>query len=385
MRYRAFVPKPLPPDPPVNLDLGLWRHVSDADRAIARLDAISMTLPAPDLFVAMYVRKEAVLSSQIEGTQASLVDILEYEADQATSGLPDDVGELVNHVHAMNYGLERVETLPVSLRLIREIHAELLQNVRGSERSPGEFRTTQNWIGALGCRLRDASFVPPPPADMKTAMGDLERFIRSDEPMPALIKTGLVHAQFETIHPFLDGNGRVGRLLITFLLCEQGILHRPLLYLSCYFKQNRQEYYDRLTAIWNKGDWEGWLEFFLKGVHQVSLQAAATGRRIIALREEHRSLIQQQVRRASTALQLLDRLYSHPIITVKNAAAMLGVTKQTANNLVSEFAKGGILTQMEERRRNRVFAYAPYLEAFTDDPPPEDLAAGPATADTGAH
>ena len=367
LRYKAFVPKPLPPDPPVSMDQELWQYLSDADRAIARLDALSEMLPNPDLFVAMYVRKEAVLSSQIEGTQASLVDILEYEADRAISGLPDDVGEVVNYVGAINYGLARLRELPVSLRLIREIHAELLRGVRGSERSPGEFRTTQNWIGPPGCPLREATFIPPAPADMRTAMSDLESFLHDRSPMPVLIKVGLAHAQFETIHPFLDGNGRVGRLLITFLLCERGVIRKPLLYLSHYFRQNRQEYYDRLTAVRIRGDWEGWLKFFLKGVHDVSHQGTDTGRKIIALRENNRRLVQERVRGPLSALNLLDRLYERPIITVRVAAATLGVSKVAANNLVAEFERVGLLQQMGDRRRNRVFAYAPYLDLFVDD------------------
>jgi Fic family protein len=365
MRYRAFIPKPLPPDPPINMDMELVTHMSDADRALARLDAMAEILPNPDLFVAMYVRKESVLSSQIEGTQTSLVDLLEYETERATRNLPADVGEVVNYVRAINYGIDRLKQLPISLRLIRDTHAVLLEGVRGQDRQPGEFRKSQNWIGPPGCRLTQAAFVPPP-AEMQAAMGDLEKFIHDPSHMPALLKIGMVHAQFETIHPFLDGNGRIGRLLITLMLCEQGILSQPLLYLSYYFKQNRQEYYDRLTAIRQKGDWEGWLKFFLRGVYEVSRQATDTARRVISLREEHRALVDSTFRGAANALRLLDKLYDNPIINVKAAKETLDVTMVSANKMIAQFAEAGLIGQISPGRRNRVFAYRPYLDLFVD-------------------
>ncbi len=268
--YKAFIPSDLPPNPSVGMDPEMWDLLSRADRALGRLDGSTEILPNPDLFVFMYVRKEAVLSSQIEGTQASLMDVLEFEAQAMDSGKPSDVEEVVNYVGAMNHGLQRLQELPLSLRLIREIHEKLLANVRGGERNPGEFRSRQNWIGPPGCKLSEAFFVPPPPVEMMRALGELEKFLHDESPMPFLIKVGLAHAQFETIHPFLDGNGRVGRLLITFLLCEKGILKRPLLYLSWYFKKNRGEYYDKLQSVRDRGDWESWLKFFLKGVEQVA-------------------------------------------------------------------------------------------------------------------
>lgn len=367
LRYRAFIPKPLPPDPPIDIGMELWQALSNADRALARLDAVAELLPNPDLFVAMYVRKEAVLSSQIEGTQTSLVDLLEYEAERATRGLPADIGEVVNYVDAMNYGIARLHDLPMSLRLIREIHVELLKGVRGGERTPGEFRTTQNWIGPPGCPLSRASFVPPPAYEMKEAMGDLESFFHNPLPMPILLKTGLVHAQFETIHPFLDGNGRMGRLLITLTFCEQGILRQPLLYLSYFFKQNRQEYYDRLMAVRTKGDWEGWSKFFLKGIHEVSRQATDTARRVIALHGEHRQLIYGSFRGIPNSLILLDKLYYNPIITVKMAESLLGVSHVSANQMICQFEQAGLLVQISQGRRNRVFAYKPYLDLFLDE------------------
>jgi Fic family protein len=362
LRYRAFFPKPLPPEPPLVFDEELLELLSNADHALGRLDGIAETLPDPDLFVAMYVRKEAVLSSQIEGTQSSLVDLLEYESDAATKGIPGDVGEVVNYVHAMNYGLRRLTELPISLRLIREVHGELLQGGRGGERMPGEIRTTQNWIGPAGCTLADASFVPPPPHEVIPALGNLEKYIHDDSPMPALVKTGLVHAQFETIHPFLDGNGRVGRLLITLLLCERGILRSPLLYISHYFRQNRAEYYDRLSGIRTRGDWEGWLKFFLNGVFQVSVQATETSRSVLRLREQHRQLVQERVSGVVTGLALLDFLYATPVVTVKLVAKVLGVSKAAANTIVARLCEAGILSQIGEGSRNRTFAYSEYLK-----------------------
>lgn len=366
MRYRAFIPKPLPPDPPINMDMDLVTYMSDADRALARLDAMAEILPNPDLFVAMYVRKESVLSSQIEGTQTSLVDLLEYETERATRNLPADIGEVVNYVRAVNYGIDRLKELPISVRLIRDTHAVLLEGVRGGEREPGEFRRSQNWIGGAGCSLVQATFVPPPVPEMRAAIGDLETFVHDPSPMPDLLKIGMVHAQFETIHPFLDGNGRIGRLLITLMLCEQGILRQPLLYLSYYFKQNRQEYYDRLMAVRLKGDWEGWLKFFLRGVYEVSRQATDTARQVISLREKHRTLVHTEFKGAANGLRLLDGLYYNPIINVRAAQGLLGVTAVSANNMIGQFESAGLITQTSPGKRNRVFAYQPYLDLFVD-------------------
>ena len=252
--YKSFVPAKLPPDPPIVFDAEMQALLSLADRKLGRLDGITQILPNPELFVAMYVKKEAVLSSQIEGTQASFVDVLSAEYNQMDNQRRDDISEVVNYVNAMNWGLSELSHSPLSLRLIRNIHKKLLQNTRGSHRNPGEFRTSQNWIGPPGCTLNTATFVPPTVPDMENALSDLEKFFYEDDYMPVLVKIALIHAQFETIHPFLDGNGRMGRLLITFWLCQQEILTKPLLYLSYYFKQNRTEYYDRLMAVRKKGD-----------------------------------------------------------------------------------------------------------------------------------
>lgn len=359
--YRSFTPAGLPPVPPI--DMGeLWEILSTADRALGRLDGAAQGLPNPDLFVYMYVRKEAVLSSQIEGTQASLIDVLEFEADGLQQGKAQDVGEVINYIGAMNYGLERLNELPLSLRLIREIHANLLQGVRGGERTPGEFRRTQNWIGSMGSTLATATYVPPAPPDMLIALDNLERFIHAESTIPFLVKVGLVHAQFETIHPFLDCNRRTGRLLITFLLCQQKFLSQPLLYLSYYFKRHRMEYYDRLQSVRDSGDWEGWLKFFLKGVHDVANEATDTARQIVNLREEHRLALPAQLgSSALNGLRLLESLYANPIIEVNTAAKKLGLSFAYTNTLIKQMTDVGLLSEITGHRRNRKFAYHPYL------------------------
>jgi Fic family protein len=366
--YRAFIPEGLPPKPPILMDPLMWMLLSQADRALGRLDGSIELLPNPDLFVFMYVRKEAVLSSQIEGTQASLLDVLEFEAQALEPGRPNDVAEVVNYVNAMNYGLERLRELPLSLRLIREIHGKLLTGVRGSERSPGEFRQSQNWIGSPGTNgLANAMFVPPPPHEMTEALDNLEKFFHDEEPMPLLIKVGLIHAQFETIHPFLDGNGRIGRLLITFLLCEKGILQLPLLYLSYFFKRHRSEYYDHLQAIRDNGNWEGWLRFFLRGTYEVAKEATETARKIVNLREAHRALITEKLGRgASKALLVLEVLYYRPIISVHAVMDATKLSYANANRLVRDLCNLGLLIELTGQKRNRRFSYEPYLSLFRD-------------------
>jgi Fic family protein len=365
--YKAFIPSPLPPVPEIVMDQEMWNLLSQADRALGRLDGATDALPNPDLFVFMYVRKEAVLSSQIEGTQASLIDVLEFESKVLEPDNPQEVAEVVNYIGAINYGLERLKNLPVSLRLIREIHQELMQGVRGAERNPGEFRRSQNWIGAGGCSLAEASYIPPPPHQMLQSLDNLEKFLHSPQPMPTLIKVGLAHAQFETIHPFLDGNGRTGRLLITFLLCEQNILQRPLLYISYYFKKYRAEYYDRLQAVRDSGNWEGWLKFFLRGVYEVAQEAAATARKIVNLKEEHRQLVLDRMgRRSGNAIALLESLYFRPIFTVEHAEAITNLSYPNANTLIKDLSDIGLLQEITGQKRNRAFSYEPYLAVFQD-------------------
>jgi Fic family protein len=365
--YKAFIPNPLPPVPEIIMDQEMWNLLSQADRALGRLDGATDALPNPDLFVYMYVRKEAVLSSQIEGTQASLIDVLEFESQALEPDNPQDVAEVVNYISAIKYGLERLKELPISSRLIREIHQELMKGVRGAECHPGEFRHSQNWIGAGGCSLANATYVPPPPHEMLQSLDNLEKFLHDPQPIPTLIKIGLAHSQFETIHPFLDGNGRTGRLLITFLLCEQNILQRPLLYISYYFKKYRSEYYDRLQAVRDSGNWEGWLKFFLRGVYEVAQEAAATARKIVNLKEEHRQLVLNAMgRRSGNAIALLESLYFRPIFTVEHAEAITNLKYPNANTLIKDLSDIGLLQEITGQKRNRAFSYAPYLDVFKD-------------------
>ena len=362
--YRAFVPNPLPPDPPLTYSGELQTLLSDADRDLARLDAIASLLPNPDLFVAMYVRHEAVLSSQIEGTQSTLEDVLAFEADALRDDTPKDVEEVVNYVRAMNHGLARLPAFPLSLRLLREIHGELMHGARGGDKSPGEFRTSQNWIGGRGSTLANAAFVPPPPHELMNALGALERFLHEERAtVPLLVRCGLAHAQFETIHPFLDGNGRVGRLLITLMLCEHGALSRPLLYLSLYLKAHRAEYYDRLTAIRNQGHWEQWLVFFLRGVSVTARVATQTARDIVMLRDSHRVSVVKNAK----ALVLLDAMYRQPTVSVKRVAQVLSCTFPTAAKLVRDFEARGWLREVTGYGRNRLWRYQPYLDLFHRD------------------
>ncbi len=361
--YRAFLPQPLPPEPPIRIDDELSRLVEDAGTALGRLDGVASVLPNPNLFVGMYVKHEAVLSSEIEGTQATLEDVLEYEADGRRTDQPLDVEEVINYVRAMNFGLKRLTDLPLSLRLIREIHGELLQGVRGQERSPGEFRTSQNWIGPGGCNLNNAEFVPPPPGDLGQILDDFQKFLHQRDELPKLIHCGLAHAQFETIHPFLDGNGRVGRLLITLLLVERGVLQRPLLYLSYYLKAHRSQYYDRLTAIRTEGDWENWLKFFLRGILEVSNAAAQTAREIVVLRDT----LQQAIRESTNAgygFSLLDHFFELPVLSIKQAEQHLGCTYRTAARLVEEFEALGIVREITGQKRHRRYRFERYIAIF---------------------
>jgi Fic family protein len=366
--YRAFVPAPLPPTPPVELAGDLQALLSSGDRALGRLDGSIQTLPDPDLFVFMYVRKEAVLSSQIEGTQSSLQDVLAAEARILAPDRPKDVGEVVNYVRAMNHGLERLKSLPVSVRLIKEIHEQLLRGVRGSHLTPGELRRSQNWIGPQGCNLEEATFVPPPHHELTQHLGALEQFLHTETQLPLLIKIGLAHAQFETIHPFLDGNGRVGRLLIAFLLCEQQVLLKPVLYLSHYFKKHRIEYYERLQAVRDHGAWEAWLKFFLTGVVEVSGQATETARAILRLREDHRKAVTEHFgRTAGNGHKLLEHLYQHPILSVNEVQELIGTTYPAANDLVARMVDLEILEEVTGQARNRRFRYSPYIRLFHEE------------------
>jgi len=363
--HSAFVPAALPPEPPLELDLDTITLLSEADRALGRLDGMVKTVPDPDFFVAMYVRREAVLSSQIEGTQSTLEDLLAVELEPATRTVPDDVEEIVNYVSAMNHGLKRLDELPLSLRLIREIHRTLLRGDRGAQATPGEFRTTQNWIGPAGSTLADAKFVPPPPPEMNEALFAFEEHLHADRALPLLVDIGLAHAQFESIHPFLDGNGRVGRLLITFMLVQREALRSPLLYLSLYFKTHRAEYYERLTAIRVRGDWEAWIRFFLRGVASTAGEATETAERIFDLREHHRSQVVER-HMGQNALRLISLLFARPVVNVKLVQTELRLAWATANKLLGQLEELGMVREITGQKRSRVFRYDPYLDLFNE-------------------
>lgn len=363
--YAAFIPKRLPPDPPLALDPEMLRLLEEAVRELGRLDGVARVIPDPDFFVSMFVRREAVLSSQIEGTQSTLEDLLELELESDRRDRFSDAYEIANYVRAMNFGLERIKSLPLSLRLIREIHQELLRDGRGSKATPGEFRRTQNWIGPEGATLKQATFVPPPAPEMKRALHDFEQYLHAEGSYSTLIDVGLAHAQFETIHPFLDGNGRVGRLLNTFLLVHRGVLRKPLLYLSYYFKLHRTEYYDRLMAVRLTGDWEGWIQFFLRGVIQTAREATETAESLFELRESHRSLVLDEGL-GQNGLLLLSSLFQRPLVNVKLVASQLETTFPTASRLVSSFEELGLLVEITGQKRSRLFRYQPYLALFDD-------------------
>ena len=360
--YRAFIPRPLPPEPA--LDYGSLADVlSQASESVGRLDGIAALLPDPDRMVAMHIRREAELSSRIEGTESTLDDILEFEVLPTSRRLPSDVREVVNYVQALTYGIRRLNTLPLSNRLIRELHATLMEDVRGQERHPGEFRRSQNWIGQPGATLDGAIYVPPPASEVPQAMSDLERFLHSPQGIPLLVHAGLAHAQFEMIHPFLDGNGRVGRLLITLLLQHHGVLHQPMLYLSAYLQQHRSEYYSRLTAIHREGDWEGWVGFFLRAVLETSRRSISVSNSVVSLHTRHRELVKSQS--SSAGIAVLEHLYNTPVVSVSELVESLEISYTTANTVVRRFEKLGILREVTGRRRNRLYRYDTYLDIFT--------------------
>jgi Fic family protein len=357
-QVRAYVPPPLPPTPPVEL-AGLLPLIEQANRALGRLDGITSILPAPPLFLFMYVRKEALLSSQIEGTQSSLSDLLLFENDEIPPVALEDVQEVSNYVAAMQYGLKRLsEGFPLSLRLIREIHDILLRKGRGSSKQPGEFRRTQNWIG--GTRPGNALFVPPPPNELIACLDNFEKFLHDDK-TPALIRAALAHVQFESIHPFLDGNGRLGRLLITFMLCADGILKEPMLYLSLYFKMRRQQYYDLLQAVRDRGDWEAWVSFFLTGVIETANESVETARQLLVLFDEDRARIRTFGRSSSSMLRVHDLLQRKPIIGIVPASRELKITHPTVMKAIGNLQRLGVVKEVTGKRRGRLFAYTRYM------------------------
>ncbi|MEO7413792.1 MAG: Fic family protein [Opitutaceae bacterium] len=360
----AFVPKPLPPEPAILWDNSLNRMAQRAGVALGRLTGVTSLLPDPQLFLYSYVRKEAVLSSQIEGTQSSLSELLLFENDAITGAPLDDVTEVSNYAAAMEHGLQRLrEGFPLSLRLIREVHGVLLAKGRGSEKQPGEFRMTQNWIG--GSRPGNALFVPPPPDELVACMGNLEHFLH-DPATPSLIRAGLAHVQFETIHPFLDGNGRTGRLLVALLLCHDGVLSQPLLYLSLYLKRHRSTYYELLQRVRTHGVWEEWLDFFLQGVEETATQAAETAGRLLRLFQQDRDRLHALGRKGVSAIKLHDLLQRQPVINVTRLVSKFGFTAPTANATLRVLVEQGIVREMTGYRRNRVFSYTEYLGVLNE-------------------
>ncbi len=366
--FSAFLPRPLPPEPPLAVTPELQERLDAANQALGRLDGVTLLLPDPDLFLYSYIRKEAVLSSQIEGTQSSLSDLLLFEQEGAPSVPAGDVQETSNYVAAMDRGIAmlRTEGLPLSTRVLREVHRVLLSGTRGSERQPGEFRRSQNWIG--GTRPGNARFVPPPWQEVAPAIGALERFLH-DDPVktPILIKVALSHAQFETIHPFLDGNGRVGRLLITLLLIAEGVLDRPLLYLSLYLKRHRDIYYDHLQRIRLEGAWEDWLTFFLEGLTEVAESTTETTKRLVAMIERDRRRIQQLGRGAATAARVHDRLIAHVVGRPAVVASELGMSEPPAYQAFARLEALGLVREITGRQRGRIYVYEEYLQLLNAD------------------
>lgn len=362
LKYKAFIPNKLPFS--VNIDPELQTLLSRADIALGRLDGVADSLPKDivDFFILMYVRKEATLSSQIEGTQATFVDVLKAEARIKDDETHKDVDEVINYISAMNYGLQRLQTLPLSLRVIKEIHKILLHGVRGEWKTPGEFRVSQNWIG--GKNLQTAKFVPPPHTEVNELMANIEDYMHDESLVPMLIKIGQIHAQFETIHPFLDGNGRMGRLLITFYLCQQGILRKQLLYLSDFFKERRQDYYDKLNDFRNKDDVEGWLKFFMEGIIETSEKSVNTARKIRELRDKHLNIVAGMGKSSEKGMVLLKNLYKTPIVRVKDVEKLASLSNPNALLLVDKFVNKGILHELTGQKRYRVFSYKEYIDSF---------------------
>lgn len=366
--YKAYVPAPLPFQPPIDME-ALYPLLDKANTAIGRLDGMSMVLPDPSLFLYMYVRKEAVLSSQIEGTQSSLSDLLLFEMQEAPGAPIDDTAEVSSYVSALDYGMERLKELPLSLRLMREIHAVLMNNARGGNKAPGEFRTSQNWIG--GSRPGNAKFVPPPTEHLMECLDNFEKFLHDESiKYPALIKAAIAHVQFETIHPFLDGNGRLGRLLITFILCVEGILKEPLLYLSLYLKANRDTYYDHLQSVRETGDWESWLKFFLMGVAETAAQATETAQAVLRLFEEDYARIKSSGKSTAGILTIHTWLQRHPISNTTRIKDECSVSLPTVLRAMKILEELGIVKEVTGKERHKVFVYHRYLAVLSQGTEP---------------
>ena len=365
MAYESFRPAPLPPNPPIEVSGELLTKLIDANKKIATLEGLSSRIPNMELFISMYVRKEALLSSQIEGTQCTLEDILNPLIEDNTNR---DVSDVVNYIRANEFALERLKTLPLCNRLIKETHAVLLESVRGQEKNPGEFRYSQNWIGGQGSTLKNARYIPPNPEDMLTAMSDLEKYINSDDPLDPLIQAALIHYQFETTHPFLDGNGRVGRLLITLFLMEKGILSTPALYISYYLTMNRLEYYDPMTQVRRTGDYEQWISFFLQAFADSAEDAIHTIDLLTALHDKSTKLFDTLTKRQRTSvLKVFSYLESNPIIDIQKTAATLDMSYNTVAKVVSILVDYGILKQTDKFGKAKIYSYTEYLDILRKD------------------
>lgn len=358
MAYQSFAPSPLPPTPPIEISEDILEQLIKANSQLAILESVATRIPDVDLFVSMYVRKEALMSSQIEGTQATLEDVLDPLIEDNTNR---NVADVVNYIKATEYAIRRLHELPLCNRLLKETHAILMEGVRGQEKNPGEFRCSQNWIGGKGSTLRNAKYIPPSPDDMTEAMSDLEKYINADDRLDGLIRAALIHYQFETIHPFLDGNGRIGRLLITLFLMEKKILTTPALYISYFLKKNRVEYYDRMTEVRNKGNYEQWVKFFLQALAESAKDAIAAIDELTALHDKNVDLVAGMGRASKNAMLVFRYLEANPIIEIGKTAEALGITFGTASNAVERLSSAGILEQITTGRRNRTFAYKDYL------------------------
>lgn len=358
MAYQSFVPSPLPPTPPIEISEDILEQLIKANSQLAILESVATRIPNVDLFVSMYVRKEALMSSQIEGTQATLEDVLDPLIEDNTNR---NVADVVNYIKATEYAIRRLHELPLCNRLLKETHAILMEGVRGQEKNPGEFRCSQNWIGGKGSTLRNAKYIPPSPDDMTEAMSDLEKYINADDRLDGLIRAALIHYQFETVHPFLDGNGRIGRLLITLFLMEKKILTTPALYISYFLKKNRVEYYDRMTEVRSKGNYEQWVKFFLQAIAESAKDAIAAIDELTALHDKNVDLVAGMGRASKNAMLVFRYLEANPIIEIGKTAEALGITFGTASNVVERLSSAGILEQTTTGRRNRTFAYKDYL------------------------
>ena len=362
--YKSFKPSPLPPTPDINVDTEMLKKLVEANRALAKLVTTANLIPNVDLFISMYVRKEALISSQIEGTQCTLDDVLDPEAEQ---NMNLDVGDVINYVNATRYALEKLEEMPLCNRLLREIHRELLSGVRGQEKNPGEFRKSQNWIGPANCSLKDARYIPPNVDDMNQAMTDLEKYMNEDEELDPLIRIALIHYQFETIHPFLDGNGRVGRLMILLYLMQQGIITKPIIYISYFLKKNQIEYYDRISEVRRSGNYEQWVSFFLEAVSAAATDSLETVEKLSALHTQNIEKLPVSNRKTDNVRRIFDYIEQYPIVDIKKTAQDLDLSYNTVSTAVKKLVTLGILKETTNTSRNRVFSYEEYLNILRKD------------------